>query len=55
MEELLQFIANYGFPAVMCVYMVVTNTKIVGENTKAVDRMNALLERLVDHLGGAAE
>lgn len=45
-----QLIGSLGFPIVACGYMMVTNTKVVKENTEATNKMVALVEKLLDHM-----
>lgn len=47
MEELLNFISNNGLATVLCIYMVVVNTKTVQKNTEAVNGMKQLLETMM--------
>ena len=52
-NDILSYIANNGFAIVIALYMIVVNNKTVQENTKATDKMNDLLERLIIKLGDA--
>ena len=52
-NDILGYIANNGFAIVIALYMIIVNNKTVQENTKATDKMNDLLERLIIKLGDA--
>ena len=45
--EVVNLISNIGFPIAMCVYMMVHNTKIVKENTDALNSLKNVINTLV--------
>ena len=46
-ELLLNFINTCGFPIVCCGYMMITMNKTLKENTKAVDKLTILVDKLI--------
>ena len=50
-EALLQYIANNGLAVVLCLYMVIHNTKIVSQNTDAIKSLENMLERVLSIKG----
>lgn len=51
MEEIINIISNVGFPIACCVYMMTHNTKVVKENTDALNSMKSLIETLISKVG----
>lgn len=47
MNELLNYIANNGLAIVLCLYMVIHNTKIVSQNTEAIKSLENVIERFI--------
>ena len=48
---ILDYIANNGLAVVLCLYMVIHNTKIVAQNTEAIKSLESMLERVLDSKG----
>lgn len=48
---LLEYIANNGLAVVLCLYMVIHNTKIVSQNTEAIKSLEHMIERIVPKQG----
>lgn len=46
MNEILNYVSNNGLAIVLCLYMVIHNTKIVSQNTEAIKS----LENVISHL-----
>lgn len=44
---ILDYIANNGLAVVLCLYMVIHNTKIVSQNTEAIKSLEHMLERVL--------
>lgn len=44
-----QLIGSYGFPIVVCVYMLTTMNKTVQANTEATNHMVDLMKHVLDH------
>lgn len=44
---LLDYIANNGLAVVLCLYMVIHNTKIVSQNTEAIKSLENMIERII--------
>lgn len=45
--EIVNLISNIGFPIAITVYMMVHNTKIVKENTDALNSLKSVINALV--------
>lgn len=50
-NALLEYIANNGLAVVLCLYMVIHNTKIVSQNTEAIKSLEHMIERIVPKQG----
>ena len=48
---ILDYIANNGLAVVLCLYMVIHNTKIVSQNTEAIKSLENMLERVITSKG----
>ena len=48
---ILDYIANNGLAVVLCLYMVIHNTKIVSQNTEAIKSLENMLERVIASKG----
>lgn len=48
---ILEYIANNGLAVVLCLYMVIHNTKIVSQNTEAIKSLEYMIERLLPKQG----
>jgi len=46
MSELLTFIKEVGFPIGIAVYLIIVLNKSITENTKAIQTLTAMVERL---------
>ena len=47
-SELLQLISQYGFPIVICIYLLITRDKIIAKNTEAIDHLADIIENKVN-------
>lgn len=45
---ILDYVANNGLAVVLCLYMVIHNTKIVSQNTEAIKSLEAVVKTIVD-------
>lgn len=50
MEEILSYVANIGFPIAIATYVIVTQDKIVSENTLAINKLVEKIEVLNDKI-----
>jgi len=50
MENLLDAVANYGFPAVFCLLLYVDMRKVLGRNTQVIARLEVTQSRFIAKL-----
>lgn len=50
MNELMQLVANYGFPCVMCILVYVQSNKEISSLRDSIDKMSDILERMYERL-----
>ena len=43
---LLQLAESFGFPAILCLYLITRTTKAIDNNTKALEKLADKIERL---------
>lgn len=45
---LIQAVTEFGFPAVMCFYLIIKTTKAIDNNTQALEKLERQIEKLID-------
>ena len=47
LNAILDYIANNGLAVVLCLYMVIHNTKIVSQNTEAIKSLESVFKTFI--------
>ncbi len=45
-STILQFAESFGFPAILCLYLITRTTKAIDNNTKALEKLADRIERI---------